>query len=59
MWIISRFFVIPVYTIKCDKKTLHALFGPFTKKLLQIVANRENFAENQGHNILIILDILP
>ena len=58
IWIISKFFVIPAFIIKCDKKTLHALFGPFTKKLLQIVANRENFADNYSHNILIILDIL-
>ena len=59
IWIMSKSFVIPVFIVKCDKKTLHALFGSFTKTLLQIVANKENFADNHSHNILIILDILP
>ena len=29
IWMVSKFIVIPPFTIKCDKKTLHILFRDF------------------------------
>ena len=44
IWILSKYFLNTfLLTTKCDKKTSHTLFGPFSKTLLQIVANRESF----------------
>ena len=41
IWMLSKFFLIAVFTTKCVKKSVHALFVPFWKKIQKSPTKRE------------------